>query len=670
MNWLEIYLQLSLGIGIHTKKCREICKPMEAVGALEYKGNLCFLKKDFRIASYECRYKNTGELKILGSNESLKFHSNAYFDQDILLVQQKTYKKHQTRIKVLALLSRSPLKLCYLDKFKGQIVGVLVESLKHIRLNIKQKALAQLPRFCVIYVNTMSGEIEKILGVLDEERVDLPMFLLSRGIHEEFPLDVEEFANSFGKEVDPTFYPDRQDLSHLPFCTIDPVNAKDFDDAIYYDHKKRVLYVAIADVSEYVSKNTPLDLEARNRAFSIYFPHCCIPMLPKNLSENLCSLRPSVIRLAYVWKISFTQDYEVRQSELFEALIKSRASLDYESVHKFLCAENLKASQGIPKELHRSLKEFYKVAMKIREKRAHGALMLDSCEIRLELDEQSALEAVYTEYQNEAQKLVEEAMLLANVEAARALDSQEGIYRVHQSMNELKKQRLLKDLSELGFEIQGKSDSQKIHYIQEEAKRRDCLQEVNAMIIRAQSRAMYSSLLDSHFGLNFKQYTHFTSPIRRYSDLFLHRLLKAKSSHNRQIDYVMSEARGLCAYLNIQERNISRLEMDFCDRKMARYASKNLGLEVLAIVIDDRSMLATGLENFIFTRLFLRDVPEDIKLLDKIRVRILEVNILKNQIFAEFLARVSADVRAVSKENHRLQVQSKRNKKPRLKRDG
>ncbi len=640
-NDLEIYSQLALGLGIIPRRFNELFKSLDGMGVLEFANNKYKLKQDFGIAVYQQRFGSKGLLRDLGSDKCFKTSIKILSNGDIVLIkkkkdiQKRIKNKFDSNVKVLRVLKKSSLKLCYLEKFKGQIVGVLLESNKRIHLNIKQKSLAQLPRHCVIYVDIFKGEIKEILGVLEDERVDLPIFLLSRGVHHGFGVEAIEFAKSFGTEIDSSLYPDRENLCHLPFCTIDPVDAKDFDDAIYYDAKKKILYVAIADVSEYVSENSVLDIEARARGFSIYFPHKCIPMLPHNLSENLCSLQPNAKRLAYIWKICFDINYNVKESCLFEGIIRSCAALNYDAVEEFLLAKPGSAKQ-IPKQLHSSLKEFYKVAINIRTRRSNGALMLDISDVSLELDEDTSIKTIKIKYQNEAQKLIEEAMLLANVQAAKLLDSDEGIYRVHMDMDYAKKQQLFSNFSELGFEIRGKNDSEIIKYIQEEARKRGCLDEVNSMIIRAQSRAMYAANIDLHFGLNFKEYTHFTSPIRRYSDLFLHRLLKAKTRHKKHANYLANEANALCRYLNIQERNIAYLEMDFCDRKMARYASKYIGLEILAIVIDDVSMIASACEKIKNARLFMRNMP-DVKLLDRIYVRIVEVDILKSQIFVEFV---------------------------------
>ena len=638
-NELEIYTQLALGLGLESRRFNKLFKTLDGMGALEPVKDKYVLKKGFSIAVYEQRFK--GVLRDLGSDECFKIQAKTLSSGDIVLIKnEKRAKKHtknkaKSKIKILSVLKKSSLKLCYLEKFKGQIVGVLLETNKRIHLNIKQKSLAQLPRHCVIYVDVFKGEIKEILGVLEDESIDLPVFLLSKGVNEDFSTEAIEFAKSFGREVDSSLYPNRKNLCHLPFCTIDPIDAKDFDDAVYYDAKKRILYVAIADVSEYVSENSILDIEAKARGFSIYFPHKCIPMLPHNLSENLCSLRPGVERLAYVWEICFDSKYNIKQSYLFEGIINSHAALSYDVVDEFLRSKP-GSTKKIPKELQASLKGLYKLAINVRARRSNEALMLDVGDVSLELNEDTSIRAIKIKHQNEAQKLIEEAMLLANVQAAKMLDSEMGIYRVHANMDYLKKQQLFSNLGELGFEIKGRDDSQIIKHIQEEASRRGCLDEVNFMLVRAQSKAIYSANVDSHFGLSFKEYTHFTSPIRRYSDLFLHRLLKARMRHKKHANYLANEANALCRYLNIQEKNISYLEMDFCDRKMARYASGCIGLEILAIVIDDASMIASACEKLVGARLFMRDMPE-VRLLDRIYVRIVEVNILRSQIFAEFI---------------------------------
>lgn len=257
-----------------------------------------------------------------------------------LVVAKRTPNKRGGRAKavVVYIASRAFAKsIVYTKMHKGKVVGANIKNESILEMPASQKSLKQLPLGSVLKIDNLSSAIEEVLGVLSDPTVDEKISLALFDKEEFFSAKAEAEAKSHGDSVDKSLYPERVDLTHLPFCTIDPVDAKDFDDAIYYDVANHALYVAIADVSAYVFEMGPIDKEAIDRGFSIYFPHKAIPMLPRALSENICSLKPNVDRLAYTFKITLDPfTCKPLKEELFESIIHSHRRYTYEKIDLFL----------------------------------------------------------------------------------------------------------------------------------------------------------------------------------------------------------------------------------------------------------------------------------------------------------------------------------------------
>lgn len=361
----------------------------------------------------------------------------------------------------------------------------------------------------------------------------------------------------------------RVDLTHLPFCTIDPVGAKDHDDAIYYDDENEILYVAIADVSHYIQEGSPLDEEAKKRGFSVYFPNKVFPMLPFILSSDLCSLKPNQKRYAYVCKIKLEGvAIGVEKSEFFEAVIESKNNFSYEVIDEKIVQKTL------PKELEKLLE----MTQRFRKQRLLNGYNFRNEEYKLVLNEKEELEKVEANHSTLSHQLVEECMLLANQEAAKKIGNF-GIFRIHEEPDMKKIDKLIEDLGLLGLNIKKKKDVHStIISIQKEANRFFLEKEVDKLIIKAQQQAKYSSHIGDHFGLGFSHYSHFTSPIRRYADLTLHRILKSGK--------VPKEIDILCEDISNSEREIAKMVWDLEGRKYARWGEKNLNVSCKAIIVD------------------------------------------------------------------------------------
>ena len=354
-------------------------------------------------------------------------------------------------------------------------------------------------------------------------------------------------------------------------------------------------------MSYYVPYDSALDLEARNRGFSIYFPHKSIPMLPRILSENLCSLSEGNLRLAMVWKIRLhKRTNAVLHSELFEAVVKVRQKLSYAMVDTFLETGQNKAIKPTIRKMLLSLNE---LAQKLRQKRLKSGFDFLGDDNIMELDNNLELKDLKIESQTLSHQMVEECMLLANIESAKLQSAKTtqndtqlklGIYRTHAQPRAENIQDLFAELRLLGvWNLKTTpKDSKALHHaivaIQTALKDSNLAQEVDKLIIRAMQQAAYSSHNIGHFGLGFQEYSHFTSPIRRYSDLILHRILKAKIKLNTNYDSLESLPQ-ICESLSQKEREVAKIEMDFKDRKFARFLLKRIGQAYMGVIINEKS---------------------------------------------------------------------------------
>ena len=520
---------------------------------------------------------------------------------DIILAKIKS----RERLHFITLLYRAkPYCFAVLVLQKGMIkaveLGVKSHKAAFITLKASQKSLRALPPYCVVRVEIATGEITEVLGILKDAHIDEKLAL--NGMAKDFSPIAIQNAKAFDDTLCKEMYTHRVDLSHLPFCVIDPKDAKDHDDAIYFDTKEQTLYVAIADVSEYVSMESELDKNTRQRGFSIYFPHKVIPMLPNELSSGICSLKAQKLSLAMVWKICLNKQAHILQSELLEAMIMPQANVSYEEVEAFLHNQ----PNPLPKAIQKWLKAYVPYVKKAKAHRLKQGYEFCSEEITLELNVEGKISHWQRHQQGLAHSIIEESMLLANVESAKMLENTapQGIYRIHPTPKKDRIGFLLWQLENMGFEIPQTKDIHKlIHTLQAQSaymythnveahtlKMRDIL---DSMIIQSFAKATYSTHNIGHFGLGFDVYTHFTSPIRRYSDLVVHRILKAILHKHKSIDFLTHTLNGIAEELNVKERQISHIEQAFYRLKMLRYAAELLDShkQVMcpAIVIDESS---------------------------------------------------------------------------------
>lgn len=376
---------------------------------------------------------------------------------------------------------------------------------------------------------------------------------------------------------------ERLDLRHLPFVTIDGEDARDFDDAVYCEPRGKgwLLYVAIADVSAYVKPNTALDIEAKDRGNSVYFPNRVIPMLPEKLSNGLCSLNPNVNRLCMVCELAIDFYGRTRRTRFFESVIRSTARLTYNEVATVLAG---KTKDFKPKSLlpHlQNLHQLYQLLRKRRNKR--GAIDFDTTETQIIFDKQRKIEKIVPLHRNDAHKLIEEMMLAANVATAKWLYDHEMpvLYRNHEGPTTEKLTELRAFLAEFSLRLDGKDKPTAAHYakIIEKSEKRPDKRLIQTVLLRSMQMAVYSPENKGHFGLSYEEYAHFTSPIRRYPDLMVHRAIRhcLAGKPADKFAYSNNEMQLLAEHCSMTERRADEATRDVIAWLKCEYMQHKVG---------------------------------------------------------------------------------------------
>ncbi len=377
------------------------------------------------------------------------------------------------------------------------------------------------------------GRIKEIMGDHMAPGMEIDVAIRNHELPHEWPDDVLKEAAHFNSTVSKDALLGREDLRHLPFVTIDGEDAKDFDDAVFCQPKANggwTLYVAIADVSYYVRPGSALDKEALNRGNSVYFPGQVIPMLPEVLSNGLCSLNPHVDRLALVCEMAISKSGKITSYQFHEAVFQSNARLTYNEVYAMVVQKDQTLQEKYKNLLPhlQALFELYFVLHEARTKR--GSIDFDLPETKIIFGVDRKIERIIAMQRNDAHRLIEECMLCANICAARFLLKHEcpGLYRVHEGPSAEKLNDLRKFLSEHGLKLPGGEIPTPRDYAKllDSIAHRPDAHIIQTVLLRSLSQAIYHPENKGHFGLAFDAYTHFTSPIRRYPDLLVHRSIR------------------------------------------------------------------------------------------------------------------------------------------------
>lgn len=393
------------------------------------------------------------------------------------------------------------------------------------------------------------GEVVEVLGERMDPGMEIDIAIRSYEIPAEFPPEVHDQIAEMSAEVAEQDKQHRIDLRDIPLVTIDDETAKDFDDAVCAWKTKSgswKLIVAIADVSHYVRPGTPLDEEAIRRGNSVYFPGQVVPMLPELLSNGLCSLNPGVDRLAMVCEMNISKQGVISRYRFYEAVFRSHARLTYNKVAAILDGDDAEADalREEYRELVRPLQglhELYRVLRQAREER--GAIDFETTETAILFNEERKIEKIVPRKRNDAHKIIEECMLAANVATARFLDKHDlpALYRIHERPSPERLDKLRLFLNELGLAVGGGDEPTPQDYqaLAEAIRGRPDADVIQTVMLRSMSQAVYSPQNEGHFGLAYPAYAHFTSPIRRYPDLLVHRAIRSVVRGPRQTNTVL-----------------------------------------------------------------------------------------------------------------------------------
>ncbi|MEE4186686.1 MAG: ribonuclease R, partial [Gammaproteobacteria bacterium] len=435
-------------------------------------------------------------------------------------------------------------------------------------------------------------KVVRVLGAFDDPGMITTLAIESFGLRTEWPRPVEEAAQACGSRVRETDKRGRTDLRSLPLVTIDGADARDFDDAVYAEPAGtgwRVV-VAIADVSNYVRKGEPLDVEAVARGTSTYFPDRVVPMLPEELSNGLCSLNPNVDRLCLVCDMQVEPSGKVSGSRFYKGLMRSHARLTYNEVDAAISLEDPAARRKV-KAVLPQLEQLYAVYAAFAKARARrGALDLDLPEVVISMTDEHTVSDVAPRPRNDAHRLIEECMIAANVEAARFLAKRRipGLYRVHPQPDEDRFEELRVMLQELGFKVtaEARTRPRALNKVLRELHERPDFPVLATSVLRTFSQAVYQPENEGHYGLALSAYAHFTSPIRRYPDLLVHRaivhLLDGGKPGNFQ--HTPDDMQILGRSCSMLERQAEAASRHVENRYKCLYIREHVGTEMAGVI--------------------------------------------------------------------------------------
>jgi ribonuclease R len=428
----------------------------------------------------------------------------------------------------------------------------------------------------------MEGKVTEVLGGGDDSGIEIEVALRKHDLPHVFSKAAENEAEKLPTTLREQDYKDRRDVRDLPLVTIDGEDARDFDDAVFCAPQGRGfrLVVAIADVSHYVRPGAPLDVDARERATSVYFPRRVIPMLPEKLSNGLCSLNPNVDRLVMVCDMGINEEGEIARYEFYPGVMHSQARFTYTEVAEILDNPQGEAAQK-RKALVPHLASLYKVFQALLGARARrGAIDFESTETKMVFNEAGRIERIVPVVRNEAHKLIEECMLAANVCAAEYLDKfkHPALFRVHAGPTPEKLENLRAFLGPLSLSIGGGDNPQAKDYakLSQEIKGRPDAALISSVMLRSMQQAVYAPDNVGHFGLSYEMYAHFTSPIRRYPDLLVHRSIKAVLKRRQ---YQEDDWDALGVHCSRLERRADDASREVQSWLKCHYAAEHLGDE-------------------------------------------------------------------------------------------
>ena len=450
--------------------------------------------------------------------------------------------------------------------------------------------------------NIYMGSLEKVIGHKDDPLIDVLAVAYDNGFYLEDSIEVKKQLETIPTEVKQEEIKNRKDLRNEEIFTIDGSDTKDIDDAISVKKESNgnyILGVHIADVTYYFKENSPLDNSAYDKATSVYLTNYVLPMLPHQLSNGICSLNEGVDRLTITCEIKFDKDANILDYDIYESVINSKKKMTYESVNRIL--EEDKIDKGYEKYVD-SLKLMEELSSKIRKR---GYIEFLSDEIKILVDEYGIPYEIHKKEQKTGEKLIEDFMIVANESVATRIRDMQlpNIYRIHEKPKIEKIKEFLGYVTSLGYKINGdfsKLDPKDIQSMLEQLKDKKEFPILSDMLLRCMQKAIYSNENIGHFGLASPCYTHFTSPIRRYPDEIVHRLLRKylfKHDYSSEsMNNLESKIAMQAEHSSIMERKAVECEREVNDMKMAEFMESHIGEEYDGTVV--------GIKNFgMFIRL-------------------------------------------------------------------
>ncbi len=465
---------------------------------------------------------------------------------------------------------------------------------KAYTLNAKtnQKVVVEITRYPEPRRNP-EGKVVEVLGYLDEKGTDILSIIREYGLPEEFPIKVQEAARAIEQEVDPEEVANRVDLRHLNTFTIDGIDAKDIDDAVSIEMTEDGNYylgVHIADVAHYVRERSVLDKEAMERGNSVYLIDRVIPMLPKELSNGICSLNPNVDRLTLSVFMEIDKKGKVISHKIVEGVINSRQRLVYDDVSNFLENDDEEAKEKLAKVAD-DLKLMEELCHILYEKRRRrGSIDFEFPETKIILDDKGIPVEIRKEERRIANRIIEEFMLVCNETIAEEFFWAEipFLYRTHDEPSEEKMETFKKLIHNFGYKLKGQDIHPKeLQHLIDDIRGTKEETLISTLMLRSLRKAVYSSEPGIHFGLAAKYYSHFTAPIRRYPDLVIHRIIKTYLKgklNNKNIKSLEVRLPEIAEHTSMTERRAEEAEREVEDLKKAQYMTRYIGEEFEGII--------------------------------------------------------------------------------------
>ena len=612
----EIFVALGITDETQQEAMRRRLRAMENDGQLVFTKRKCYAlpeKLDLLKGMVIGHREGFGFLQVEGKKDDF-FIPNVQMQKvmhgDYVLAQPNGFdRKGRPEVRIVRVLEANKKQIVgrfFLEQGIGYVVpddsritrDILIPDNARLGARMGQVVVVELhPRTAPFFQPI--GKITEVLGDNMAKGMEVEIAIRKHDIPHVFPSAVEKQLKKWAEDVPEEAKRGRVDLRNLPLVTIDGEDARDFDDAVFCQKQGKgwKLWVAIADVSYYVRPKSALDTEAYNRGNSVYFPNRVVPMLPEKLSNGLCSLNPQVDRLCMVCEMTISAKGKMTDYQFYEAVMNSHARLTYNKVAKILEKDTALCERYASLVPHlQDLHDMYQALVKARRQR--GAIEFETIESKFIFNALGRIERIEPVVRNDAHKIIEECMILANIASANfmAKHQEPALYRIHAVPSEEKLTAFRSFLAECGLSLSGGNKPTPTDYAQllEQIKPRPDHELIQTMLLRSMSQAVYSADNIGHFGLALEEYAHFTSPIRRYPDLTLHRgikylLAKQKGSKRKTTDtggyhYQLEEMDVFGAHCSSTERRADDATREVADWLKCEYMQDHVGEEFDGVI--------------------------------------------------------------------------------------